>query len=225
MNSLIWLIKHDLKISLRKRANIMNLLAFFLVIISLFPLSIGADGNVLHSIGSGIVWVAALLVSNLSLPRIFEEDFENGTLEQIMLSPVLPPFVILAKVIAHWVATGLPMLFISPFMVLMFGTETNIAIAMALSLLLGTPAISMIGIIGAALTVGIKRGGALVPLLVTPLYIPTLIFGTGLVESSVYGFASSQFITNAAGLLCCMLVALPLSIFGASYSLKIAMEE
>ncbi len=216
------LIKHDLKVTFRRKGAVGDLLVFFVIIISLFPLSLGAEPEFLQKIGSGIIWVAALLVSTLSLTRILEEDFESGILEQLILQPALPHIIILAKTVSHWISSGLPIVIISPFLGMMFGAESS---ALTISLLLGTPILSLIGTTGAALTLGIKRGGILSSLLVMPLYVPTLIFGTGMVSAAAFGLTSTQFLSNAAGLAFTFLLLAPLTIWASAQSLKIALEQ
>ena len=180
----ISVLRRELKIAFRKGAEIVNPLWFFLIVITLFPLGIGPEPQLLARIAPGIVWVAALLASLLSLERLFRDDFHDGSLEQLLLLPSPLALTVLGKVCAHWVVTGLPLLILSPLVVLLLSLDSNTAIAMALTLLLGTPTLSFIGAIGVALTVGLRKGGVLLSLLVLPLYIPVLIFATAAIDAA-----------------------------------------
>ncbi|MBW5823782.1 heme exporter protein CcmB [Yersinia kristensenii] len=180
----ISVLRRELKIAFRKGAEIVNPLWFFLIVITLFPLGIGPEPQLLARIAPGIVWVAALLASLLSLERLFRDDFYDGSLEQLLLLPSPLALTVLGKVCAHWVVTGLPLLILSPLVALLLSLDSNTAIAMALTLLLGTPTLSFIGAIGVALTVGLRKGGVLLSLLVLPLYIPVLIFATAAIDAA-----------------------------------------
>ncbi|MEG2828432.1 MAG: heme exporter protein CcmB, partial [Edwardsiella sp. (in: enterobacteria)] len=171
-------IRRELRIALRSGAEIINPLWFFLIVVTLFPLSIGPEPQLLARIAPGIVWVAALLAALLSLERLFKDDFLDGSLEQLVLIPAPLTLTVLAKVIAHWLLTGLPLLILSPLVALLLSFNAATWQAVALTLLLGTPTLSFIGAIGVALTVGLRKGGVLLSLLVLPLYIPVLIFAT-----------------------------------------------
>ena len=174
----------DLRLAVRNSAEILNPLWFFLIIITLFPLGIGPEPQTLTRIMPGIVWVAALLSSLLSMDRLFRDDYLDGTLEQMMLMPLPLPGVVLSKVFAHWAVTGLPLLLISPLAALLFGLSWLGWQTLALTLLLGTPTLSFLGAIGVGLTVGLRRGGVLLSLLVLPLTIPLLIFATAAVDAA-----------------------------------------
>ncbi|WP_432324895.1 heme exporter protein CcmB [Yersinia enterocolitica] len=180
----ISVLRRELKIAFRKGAEIVNPLWFFLIVITLFPLGIGPEPQLLARIAPGIVWVAALLASLLSLERLFRDDFHDGSLKQLLLLPSPLTLTVLGKVCAHWVVTGLPLLILSPLVALLLSLDSNTAIAMALTLLLGTPTLSFIGAIGVALTVGLRKGGVLLSLLVLPLYIPVLIFATAAIDAA-----------------------------------------
>ncbi|QHB31973.1 heme exporter protein CcmB [Yersinia canariae] len=180
----ISVLRRELKIAFRKGAEIVNPLWFFLIVITLFPLGIGPEPQLLARIAPGIIWVAALLASLLSLERLFRDDFHDGSLEQLLLLPSPLALTVLGKVCAHWVVTGLPLLILSPLVALLLSLDSNTAIAMALTLLLGTPTLSFIGAIGVALTVGLRKGGVLLSLLVLPLYIPVLIFATAAIDAA-----------------------------------------
>ena len=178
------IIKRELQIAMRKNAEILNPLWFFLLVITLFPLVIGPDPKLLYRIAPGIAWVAALLSALLSFERLFRDDFIDGSLEQLMLTPQPLPMTALAKVAAHWLLTGLPLILLSPIAALLLSLEVNIWWALVLTLLLGTPVLSCIGAIGVALTVGLRKGGVLLSLLVVPLFIPVLIFASSVLEAA-----------------------------------------
>jgi len=178
------IIKRELQIAMRKNAEILNPLWFFLLVITLFPLVIGPDPKLLSRIAPGIAWVAALLSALLSFERLFRDDFIDGSLEQLMLTAQPLPMTALAKVVAHWLLTGLPLILLSPIAALLLSLEVNIWWALVLTLLLGTPVLSCIGAIGVALTVGLRKGGVLLSLLVVPLFIPVLIFASSVLEAA-----------------------------------------
>ncbi|WP_394127192.1 heme exporter protein CcmB [Vibrio hepatarius] len=186
MNSII---RRELQIAFRRQADIFNPLWFFIIVITLFPLSIGPEPNLLARIAAGIVWVAALLSALLSLERLFRDDFQDGALEQMMLMPVPLPIVVISKVIAHWLLTGLPLILISPLLSILLSLDFNTWLAVVCTLLVGTPTLSFIGAIGVALTVGLQKGGVLLSLLVLPLYIPILIFATSAIDAASLGMA------------------------------------
>ncbi|MGV8924679.1 MAG: heme exporter protein CcmB [Ewingella sp.] len=181
---LINILRRELKIAFRNSAEIINPLWFFIIVITLFPLGLGPEPQLLARIAPGIVWVAALLASLLSLERLFHDDYLDGTLEQLLLLPAPLPLTVLGKVCAHWVVTGLPLLLLSPVIALLLSLDFASWKAVALTLLLGTPTLSFIGAIGAGLTVGLRKGGVLLSLLVLPLYIPVLIFATGAIDAA-----------------------------------------
>jgi len=177
-------LRRELKIAFRNSAEIINPLWFFLIVITLFPLGIGPEPELLARIAPGIVWVAALLSSLLALERLFRDDYLDGTLEQLLLLPSPLALTVLGKVCAHWVVTGLPLLILSPLIALLLSLDFETWKAVALTILLGTPTLSFIGAIGVALTVGLRKGGVLLSLLVLPLYIPVLIFATGAIDAA-----------------------------------------
>lgn len=177
-------LRRELKIAFRNSAEIINPLWFFLIVITLFPLGVGPEPKLLARIAPGIVWVAALLSSLLALERLFRDDYLDGTLEQLLLLPSPLALTVLGKVCAHWVVTGLPLLILSPLIALLLSLDFETWKAVALTLFLGTPTLSFIGAIGVALTVGLRRGGVLLSLLVLPLYIPVLIFATGAIDAA-----------------------------------------
>lgn len=182
------LLKRDLILAYRHRSELANPLLFFVMVISLFPLGISPESKDLQVIAPGVIWVAALLAAMLSLDNLFRSDFEDGTLEQLTLSPHSLPLLVLAKVLAHWLVTGLPLILLAPLLgVLLFLPSTAMWTLIA-TLALGTPILSLMGAIGVALTVGLRRGGMLLSLLVLPLYIPVLIFAAGAVNEAAKGF-------------------------------------
>ncbi|GAA3715123.1 heme exporter protein CcmB [Oceanisphaera sediminis] len=180
-------LRRELVSALRRRADILNPLWFFVIVITLFPLGIGPEPTLLARIAPGIVWVAALLSSLLALERLFRDDFIDGTLEQLMLMPCPLGVLVLAKVMAHWLLTGLPLLLLSPLVAVLLSLDMVGFQAVFLTLLLGTPILSLLGAIGVALTVGIGKGGVLLSLLTLPLYIPVLIFATSAIEAASLG--------------------------------------
>ncbi|ASG04112.1 heme exporter protein CcmB [Vibrio anguillarum] len=181
------IIRRELLIAFRRQADIFNPLWFFIIVITLFPLSIGPEPALLARIAAGIVWVAALLSALLSLERLFRDDFQDGSLEQMMLIPVPLPIVVISKVVAHWLLTGLPLILISPLLAVLLSLDFNTWLAVVLTLFIGTPTLSFIGAIGVALTVGLQKGGVLLSLLVLPLYIPILIFATSAIDVASLG--------------------------------------
>ena len=178
------IIKRELQIAMRKQAEILNPLWFFLIVITLFPLVIGPDPELLSRIAPGVAWVAALLSALLSFERLFRDDYIDGSLEQLMLSSQPLVLTALAKVLAHWLLTGLPLILLSPIAALLLSLEIPIWWALVLTLLLGTPVLSCLGAIGVALTVGLRKGGVLLSLLVVPLFIPVLIFSASVLDAA-----------------------------------------
>jgi len=214
-------IARDVRIALRRRADVMTSLIFFVIVVSLFPLGIGADPVLLRTLGPGVVWVAALLACMLALGRLFANDHADGTLEQLILSPQPLSLLVLAKTIAHWLTTGLPLVVIAPLLGLQFNLDADALLVLIASLLLGTPTLSLIGAIGAALTLGLRGGGALLALLILPLYIPVLIFGAGAVEATAAALGASAHLSILGALLLCTLVFAP---WATALALKIATE-
>ena len=181
---LFTIIRRELAIAFRKPAEILNPLWFFLMIITLFPLLMGPNPELLGKIAPGIAWVAALLSALLSFERLFKDDYLDGSLEQLMLLPVGLPQVALAKVLAHWLLTGLPLILLSPIAAVLLSLEMHVWWALVLTLLLGTPILSCLGAIGVALTVGLRKGGTLLSLLILPLFLPVLIFAAAVLEAA-----------------------------------------
>ena len=181
--AVIGILRRDLILAVRRRTDVLTTLVFFVIVVSLFPLGVGPEMNLLRSMGPGVVWVAALLAAMMSLSHLFAGDYADGTLEQMLLSPHPLTLLVAGKVAAHWLVTGLPLVLISPILGLQYNLSGNAVGVLALSLLLGTPVLSMIGAIGAALTLGLRGSASLLALLILPLYIPVLIFGAGAVDA------------------------------------------
>ena len=214
-------VRRDLLLAMRRRADVLTTLIFFVMVVSLFPLGVGPEPELLRKMASGVVWVAALLASMLSLPRMFSADHADGTLEQMMLAPQSLSVLVLGKIAAHWMLSGLPLALIAPVLGLQFDMSAQALWILVLALLLGTPVLSMIGAIGAALTLGLRGGGVLVSLLVLPLCIPVLIFGAGAVEAVSSGMSA---VSNLSLLGAFMLFALVFTPFVAAQALRISME-
>ena len=183
------IIRRELLIALRRQADIFNPLWFFIIVITLFPLSIGSEPALLTRISAAIIWVAALLSALLSLERLFKDDFSDGSLEQMMLMPTPLSLFVLVKVVVHWFLTGLPLIIVSPLLAILLSLDINSWLVVVLTLLVGTPTLSFLGAIGVALTVGLQKGGVLVSLLILPLYIPVLIFSTSAIDAASLGMA------------------------------------
>lgn len=215
-------LKRDLLLAMRRRSEIFTVLFFFIVVISLFPLGISTEDQLLKQIAPGVVWVAALLASTLALDRLFSDDYEDGTLEQMTLAPVSLPIVVLAKMIAHWLLTGLPLVLISPLVGLFYHLPFESIKVMMLVLLLGTPVLSMLGAIAAALTLGLRGGGVLVSLLVLPLYIPVLVYGAGAISTSmVEGLSIQPYVLLLSAF---MLLAIIFAPWATAAAIKISIE-
>jgi heme exporter protein B len=217
----LWIIQRDLLLAMRRRADVLTTLFFFIIVVSLFPLGVGPEMNMLRTMAPGVVWVAALLASMLSLGRMFSSDHVDGTLEQMLLSPHSLSLLVLGKALAHWLVTGVPLVLMAPVLGIQYDLSADALLVLTASLLLGTPVLSLIGAIGAALTLGLRGGGVLVSLLVLPLYIPVLIFGAGAVESSVAGLGAGAHMSLLGAFLLASLVLAP---WTAAVSLKISME-
>ena len=181
------LLKRDLVIAFRNRGELLNPLMFFMMVASLFPLAVSPDPKLLGVIAAGVIWVGALLATLLSLDLLFKGDYEDGSLEQLLLSPQPTMLWVVVKVFVHWLVAGLPLTLIAPLLGLMLSLPNGGFAPLMLTLLLGTPILSLLGAIGAGLTVGLKKGGMLMPLLILPLYIPVLIFAASAVQTGVDG--------------------------------------
>ncbi|MFC1027842.1 heme exporter protein CcmB [Pasteurella multocida] len=216
------IIKRELQIAMRKQAEILNPLWFFLLVITLFPLVIGPDPKLLARIAPGIAWVAALLSALLSFERLFRDDFVDGSLEQLMLTAQPLALTALAKVIAHWLLTGLPLILLSPIAALLLSLEIEIWWALVLTLLIGTPVLSCLGAIGVALTVGLRKGGVLLSLLVVPLFIPVLIFSASVLEAASLSLPYSGQLAILGAILA---GSVTLSPFAIAAALRISLDQ
>lgn len=214
-------IRRDLVLAMRRRADVLTTLIFFVIVVSLFPLGVGPEMDMLRKMAPGVVWVAALLASMLSLGRMFSADYLDGTLEQMMLVPQSLSVLVLAKILAHWMVSGLPLVIMAPVLGLQFDMSAQALWVLIAALLLGTPILSMIGAVGAALTLGLRGGGALVSLLVLPLCIPVLIFGAGAVEAVVSGTSVGSHLSLLGAILVMALVFTP---WITALALRISME-
>jgi heme exporter protein B len=215
-------IRRDVVLALRRRAEIANPLLFFVMVCTLFPLGIGPDPKQLAALAPGVLWVVALLSCLLASDGVFRSDFDDGSLEQILLSPTSLYLLTLAKSIAHWLVTGLPLALLSPLLALLLQLPALAMPALIASLLLGTAVLSFIGAIGAALTVGLRRGGLLLSLIVLPLYIPVLIFGASAVQAAADGFAYSGQLAVLGALLA---LALPLAPFAIGSGVRVSSDS
>jgi len=215
------LLKRDLTLAIRHRAEILNPLLFFVLVTSLFPLGIGADPKLLQAVGPGIIWVAALLAALLSLEGIFRSDFEDGTLEQFLLSSHPVSVLVIAKVLAHWLITGLPLLVISPLLGVLLGLPGDAIMILLITLALGTPVLSLIGAVGVALTVGLRKGGMILSLLVLPLYVPLLIFAASAVDTAAAGLPVTAHLSLISALL---VLSLSLSPLATAAALRISLS-
>jgi heme exporter protein B len=215
------IIRRDLLLAMRHRSDVAMSVFFVVIVASLFPLGVGPEPAVLRTIASGVLWVTALLACLLSLGRLFTADYLDGVLEQTLLIPQPLAVLVIGKVFSHWVISGLPVVLLSPLLGLQFGLSGDSLWVLTLSLLLGTPTLSMIGAVGAALTLGLRGSGLLVALLVLPLFIPVLIFGAGAVTNSLAGIGSEA---NLSLLGACFLLSLAFAPWATAVALRIALE-
>ena len=214
-------IGRDLRLAMRRQADIVSALFFFVIVVSLFPLGIGPEPDLLRKLAPGVLWVAALLATMLSLPRLFADDHRDGTLEQLALAPHPLGLVVTGKVIAHWLVSGLPLALVAPVLGIQFDLSADALLVLTGAILLSTPALSGIGAIGAALTLGLRGGGVLVSLLVLPLYIPVLIFGAGAVDATVTGLGGEGHLSLLAAITFASVGFAP---WASAAALKIALE-
>ncbi len=214
-------LKRDLLLAFRGKSDLVNPLIFFLMVATLFPLGVSPEPGILAQLAPGLVWVAALLATLLSMDSLFRADFEDGTLEQALLSPQPLILIVLARVLAHWIMTGLPLTLMAPLLGLMLFLPAEGMGGLMLSLLLGTPTLSLVGAIGAALTVGLRKGGVLISLLVLPLYIPVLIFGSAAVQAAVTGLPLAGYLALLGAMLALGVVLAPLAI-GAALRISVS---
>lgn len=218
---LIAVIRRDLKLAARRKGDWLTSQFFFVMVVSMFPLGIGPDPVMLSKVGPGVVWVAALLASLLSLSRLFADDHRDGSLEQMLLSPNPPVLLALGKALAHWLIYGIPLLLIAPVLGVQFSLPADSVGVLMLSLLIGTPVLSLLGSVGAALTLGLRGGGVLLTLLILPLYVPALIFGAGAVDAAQAGLGAEA---NLSLLAAFMVMTLLVSPWVTSAALRVSIE-
>ena len=221
LNALACVIRRDLLLAFRRRSDVLTTVFFFVIVATLFPLGVGPEPALLRTMAPGILWVAALLASMLALGRLFALDYADGTLEQMLLAAEPLTLIVIGKVIAHWLVAGLPLVLLAPLLGLQFDLPPGSVRVLFLSLLIGTPVLSLIGAIGAALTLGVRGSGVLLALLVLPLYIPVLIFGAGAVGAEASGLGASAHLLLLGGLLA---GAAALAPWAAAASLRISLE-
>jgi heme exporter protein B len=221
LDLLMLVIRRDLILAMRRRADVLTTLVFFVMVVSLFPLGVGPELGMLRKMAPGVLWVAALLASMLSLGRLFSADYLDGTLEQMMLAPQSLSMLVLGKMVAHWMVSGLPLVLMAPVLGLQFDMSVQALGVLIIGLLLGTPILSMMGAIGAALTLGLRGGGVLLSLLVLPLCIPVLIFGAGAVDAVSSGLSIASHLSLLGALLVLALVFTP---WVTAQALRISME-
>jgi len=221
MNAVLAIIRRDLLLAMRRKSEVLTVLFFFIIVVSLFPLGIGPESALLKKIAPGILWVAALLATMLGLARLFAPDHADGTLEQMVLAPAPLGLLVTGKIAAHWITTGLPLVLLAPVLGLQFDLSTDAIGVLVVALLLGTPLLSLIGAIGAALTLGLRGGGVLLSLLVLPLYVPALIFGAGAVEAHISGMGAGGHLSLLAALLALAVFFAP---WATTAALRIALE-
>lgn len=221
MNAFFAIVRRDLLLAMRRKSEVLTALFFFVIVVSLFPLGIGPEPALLRKIAPGILWVAALLSTMLSLNRLFATDHADGTLEQLVLSPTPLGLLVAGKILAHWLVSGLPLVLLAPVLGLQFDLDPSALGILIVALLLGTPLLSLIGAIGAALTLGVRGGGVLLSLLVLPLYVPALIFGAGAVEAHISGLGATGHLSLLAALLALAAFFAP---WATTAALRIALE-
>jgi heme exporter protein B len=221
LRALLCVIRRDLLLAFRRRADVLTTLFFFIIVSSLFPLGVGPEQELLRTMAPGILWVGALLASMLALGRLFALDYADGTLEQLVLSAEPLPLIVTGKVIAHWIVSGLPLVILAPVLAVQFDLPGESIRVLFISLLIGTPVLSLVGAIGAALTLGVRGGGVLVSLLVLPLYVPVLIFGAGAVGAEVSGVGAYAYLLLLGA---ASAAALALAPWAAAAALRIALE-
>jgi heme exporter protein B len=221
MNAMLAIVQRDLLLVMRRKSDVLTALFFFVVVTSLFPLGIGADPALLRKVAPGVIWVAALLSTLLGLHRMFAADYQDGTLEQLILSPQPLVLLVAGKILAHWLVCGLPLVILAPIIGIQFDLDVDSLYVLMVTLLLGTPVLSLLGSIGAALTLGLRGGSVLMSLLILPLYVPVLIFGAGAVYASSVGLNISGHFSLLSALLILALAFVP---WVSAAALKIAIE-
>jgi heme exporter protein B len=221
MNGFILILKRDLHLARHHGVDNLMAVMFFVLVVFMFSFGVGPEPNILARIASGVIWVAALLASTLSLERLFQIDFEDGSLELLSLSSITPEVIVLAKVAAHWLTTGLPLIITAPLLAVLLNMSKESFPVLILALALGTPSLSLLGAVGAALILGSRRGGVLLALIILPLYIPVLIFGVSAVDAIANGFEAK---TQLQILSAFFIAALPLCPWAAAAGIKQAIE-
>ena len=218
---LFYIVRRELRMAFRNGTDSWVVVMFFMIVVILFPLGVGPEPDILNKISSGVIWVAALLSAMLSMDRLFHVDYDDGSLELLVLHPQPLEFIVLAKVLAHWLTTGLPLIIISPLLAIFLNMDISSYFVLIVTLFLGTPTLSLIGSIGAALILGARRSGALLSLIILPLFIPVLIFGVSAVEASILGVSSKPQLLILGGL---FLLSSALCPIASAASLRQAIE-
>ena len=221
MTGFLQIVRRELRLALKQGADATMAVMFFVLAVVLFPLGVGPEPNMLAAISAGVLWVTALLAAVLSLERLFLTDYEDGSLDLLALAPLPLEVVVLAKCLAHWLVTGLPFMLAAPILGLLLNLPAEGYPTLILAMALGTPSLSLIGAVGAALSLGARRGGVLVPLLVLPPYVPVLIFGVSAVDAAVQGLSARPSLLILAALL---VLALPLCPWAAAAALRQALD-
>jgi heme exporter protein B len=221
MSRFLEVIRRDLRLALRQGSDSIMVVTFFVLTVVLFPFGIGPEVNILERVSAGVLMVTALLASMLSLDRLFQADYEDGSLELLVLTPTPLGVVVAAKIVAHWLTTGLPLLVAAPVLAVLLHMQADGFTTLLLAMALGTPTLSLIGAIGAALVLGARRGGVLLSLLILPLYVPVLIFGVGAIDAAVQGLSAKPHLLILAAILA---ACLPLAPWAASAALRQALE-
>ncbi len=221
-NLFITILKRDLLLAMRRKTDSLTTIFFFIIVLSLFPISIGAEDALLKTLAPGVTWVATLLASMLSLQRLFADDYHDGSLEQMLLSPYPLSLLVTARVTIHWLITGLPMVLIAPLVALQYHLSIESLGVLMLGLLIGTPVLSLVGAIGSALTLGVRGGGVLLSVLILPLFIPVLVYGAGAVNASITGASDSMPYLMLLGAF--LIVAAALAPVATAAALKISVE-
>ncbi len=221
MNAILAVARRDLLMVMRRKSEVLTALFFFVIVTSLFPLGIGPEPTLLRKIAPGVLWVAALLATMLGLQRMFAADHADGTLEQMAISPTPLVMLVVGKIGAHWLVSGLPLVLVAPVLGIQFDLDGSALGVLVVALLLGTPLLSLIGSIGAALTLGVRGGGVLLSLLVLPLFIPALIFGAGAVEAHISGLGAGGHLSLLAAMLALAVFFAP---WATTAALRIALE-
>jgi len=220
--SVFWsLVRRDTLLAFRRRTEVLTGLFFMVIVASLFPLAMGPELNFLRRMAPGILWIGALLSTLLSLPRLFEADYLDGSLEQLVLMPTNLAVMVSAKMTAHWLLSGLPLVLLAPVLGLQFDLSSELLLTLMLTLLLGTPVLTALGAIGAALTLGVRGGSVVLTLLVLPLMVPVLVFGAGALEAQMGGLGIEAHVSL---LLAMMLASWALSPFACAMAIKLAVE-